>query len=245
MIDIIAKYFLLFIIYSFLGWCMEMVYCYYCTKKWVDRGFLIGPICPIYGVGCLGISLLLIKYKNDPIVLFLMTALICSLLEYFTSYLMEKLFKARWWDYSDKKYNINGRICLELIWAFGVLGLFIVYLVHPFFINILNGIDNSFLIFVSAILFVLFMVDNVISFRIISSFKTVAKSVHKDSTEEITKKIREKLMKQGGLYKRLVNAFNFEASEKLLREVKEKIKHRTKEAKERIDKEIKKKKQSR
>ncbi len=220
---------------------MEMVYCYYCTKKWVNRGFLIGPVCPIYGVGCLGISILLKKYYDDPIVLFLTTAFICSLLEYFTSYLMEKLFKARWWDYSDKKFNINGRICLELIWAFGALGLFVMYILNPAIMKFLNSIDKSLLMFIAIILFVGFIIDNIVSFKIISGFKSVAKSVRKDSTEEITKKIREKLMKQGGLYKRLVTAFNFEASEKLLKEVREKIIKTTSEAKNRIDKQINKK----
>lgn len=243
MIDSLVMYFLLFIIYSFLGWCMEMVYCYYCTRKWVNRGFLIGPVCPIYGIGCLGIALLLNKYRNDPLILFLATAFICSILEYFTSYLMEKLFKARWWDYSDKKYNINGRICLEIIWAFGVLGLFVIYLLHPFFMNVFTSLDSSLIKFLALILLIIFIVDNVISLKIISSFKTVAKSVKKDSTEEITKKIREKLIKQGGLYKRLVTAFNFEASEKLLKEVRMKIKKTTSVAKEKIDSEIKKRKQ--
>ena len=242
MIYTLALYFLLFIIYSFLGWTMEMVYCYYCTKKWVNRGFLIGPICPIYGFGCLGIALLLKKYYNDPLVLFLMTAFICSLLEYFTSYIMEKLFKARWWDYSDKKYNINGRICLEMLGAFGLLGLLIIYVIHPFIMNILSGLDASLVIFISGIFLVIYIVDNVISFRVISSFKNVAKSIKKDSTEEITKKIREKLIRQGGLYKRLVTAFNFEASEKLLKEVREKIKLKTSMAKERLDKQINKNK---
>ena len=242
MIDTLALYFLLFIIYSFLGWGMEMVYCYYCTKKWVDRGFLIGPICPIYGVGCLGISILLNKYYDDPIVLFLTTAFVCSLLEYFTSYIMEKLFKARWWDYSDKKYNINGRICLEIIGAFGVLGLLLTNEIHPFIMNILGHIDSSFLNFIALVIFAIFVVDIAVSVKIISGFKSVAKSVRKDSTEEITKKIREKLMKQGGLYKRLVNAFNFEASEKLLKEVRQRIKETTSKAKDKIDKQIKKKK---
>ena len=72
---------------------MEMVVCYIATKEWVNRGFLIGPICPIYGCGCLLIILLLDRYLKDPIVLFVMAMLLCSLLEYFTSYLMEKLFK--------------------------------------------------------------------------------------------------------------------------------------------------------
>lgn len=234
MIDKLAFYFVLFIIYAFLGWCMEMVFCYFNTKKWVDRGFLIGPICPIYGYGCLGIILLLKKYYDDPIVLFTMAVLICSLLEYFTSYAMEKLFKARWWDYSDKKFNINGRICLELIFAFGLLGLLVMYGINPLISGLLSKVNITVLKVVALILLVLYLVDNIISFKIISGFKNVAKSVKKDNTEEITKKVKELLIKKGGLYKRLVTAFNFEASEKLLKDFKAHIKNTAKKAKNKI-----------
>lgn len=216
--------FLLFLIYSFLGWIMEMVVCYFATKKWVDRGFLIGPICPIYGSGCLLIILLLNKYLEDPLVLFVMAMLICSLLEYFTSYIMEKLFKARWWDYSHKKYNINGRICLDNILAFGILGLLMMFVINPFVVKMLGYISTNILNIVSLVLFIVFVVDLVVSLKIISGFKNVAKSIHKDSTEEITKKVKEILSKRGKLYKRLVSAFDFEASEKLIKDIKNKVK---------------------
>lgn len=216
--------FLLFIIYSFLGWIMEMIACYFSTKKWVDRGFLIGPICPIYGCGCILIILLLTKYIDDPFVLFVMAMLICSLLEYFTSYIMEKLFKARWWDYSHKKYNINGRVCLDNILAFGILGLLMMFVINPFIVKMLGYVNVKILNIISLVLFIVFIVDLVVSLKIISSFKNVAKSIHKDSTEEITKKVKEILSKRGKLYKRLVSAFEFEASEKLVKDIKNKVK---------------------
>lgn len=238
MLETILLYFLLFILYSFLGWCMETVFCFYETKKWVNRGFLIGPVCPIYGCGCLLMILLLQRYLEDPIVLFVMAMLICSLLEYFTSYIMEKLFKARWWDYSHLKYNINGRICLTNILLFGLLGLLIMYIVNPFVLNILEKINGDVLIGIAIVLFIIFLVDNIISLKIISGFKNVAKSVKKDSTEEITKKVRELLTSRGGLYKRLVSAFDFEASEKLLKNIKDKVRHETLKAKRLIDEHI-------
>ena len=123
-------YFLTFIIYSFVGWIMETLFCFFVTKKMVNRGFLIGPICPIYGVGCMLLIFLLNKYINQPIALFALSIIVCSILEYFTSYIMEKLFKVRWWDYSDKKFNINGRICLETMVPFGILGTLIVYFMN-------------------------------------------------------------------------------------------------------------------
>lgn len=220
----IGMLFLLFIIYSFLGWCMEMVVCYFATRKWVNRGFLIGPICPIYGWGCLLIILLLKRYLDDPLVLFVMSMVLCSLLEYYTSYLMEKLFKARWWDYSHKKYNINGRICLDNILAFGILGLLMMYFINPFVVKMLGFVSAKVLNVIAIIIFVVFLVDNIVSLKVISGFKKVAKSIHKDSTEEITKKVREILSSQGKLYRRLVSAFDFEASEKLIKNFKERVK---------------------
>ena len=117
----IRVYFLLFMTYAFLGWLMEVTLGLIQSKKFVNRGFLIGPYCPIYGFGGLLITFLLQKYVNDPIVLFFMALIICGILEYVTSYLMEKIFHARWWDYSNKKYNINGRVCLDTIIPFGLL----------------------------------------------------------------------------------------------------------------------------
>lgn len=226
--------FLLFIIYSVLGWMMEVVVVFFSTKKLVDRGFLIGPVCPIYGVGCILIVLLLNKYFDDPLVLLVMAMLICSILEYFTGYIMEKLFKARWWDYSDKKFNINGRVCLDNLIAFGFLGLLMVYVINPFFVKILTSIPSIVIYIVAGVLLVIFMVDIVISFTVIKGFGNIASSVKKDSTEEITKKVRELLLARGGLYKRLVSAFNFEASERLLRDIGNKVMTQAEKAKNKI-----------
>lgn len=238
MIDTFLYYFILFIIYSFLGWCMEMVVCYFASKKWVNRGFLLGPICPIYGVGCLIILILLKRYLDDPIVLFVMAVVLCSILEYFTSYLMEKLFKARWWDYSDKKYHINGRICLENAILFGLLGLLLSYVINPFVVKMLGFVPTLVFNIVAFIILVIFIVDYIISFKVISGFTKVAQTIKKDSTEEITKKVREILVKQGYLYRRLVSAFNFQASEKLIQNIKNKVKHETLKAKRMITESI-------
>ena len=105
---------------SFAGWIMETISISIRNKKFVNRGFLIGPVCPIYGYGVVLVSLLLQKYQNDIIVTFFMSIIICGFLEYFTSYFMEIIFKARWWDYSQRKFNINGRVCLENLVLFGL-----------------------------------------------------------------------------------------------------------------------------
>ena len=200
-------YFMLFIIYSFIGWSIEVVGKLIEKHKFINRGFLVGPICPIYGWGCIAIILLLSKYKSSPIVLFLMAIIICSILEYFTSYFMEKLFHVRWWDYTRRKYNINGRICAETMIPFGLLGCLVVYIVNPIFAGLLNKIPVNTLNILAIIIFTLYIIDNVVSLSVMFGFKGTLKTVEKDGTEEITKKVREVLLQRNFLYKRLVNAF--------------------------------------
>lgn len=200
-------YFMLFIIYSFIGWSIEVVGKLIEKHKFINRGFLVGPICPIYGWGCIAIILLLSKYKSSPIVLFLMAIIICSILEYFTSYFMEKLFHVRWWDYTRRKYNINGRICAETMIPFGLLGCLVVYIVNPIFTGLLNKIPVNTLNILAIIIFTIYVIDNIVSLSVMFGFKGTLKTVEKDGTEEITKKVREVLLKRNFLYKRLVNAF--------------------------------------
>ena len=200
-------YFMLFIIYSFIGWSIEVVGKLIEKHKFINRGFLVGPICPIYGWGCIAIILLLSKYKSSPIVLFLMAIIICSILEYFTSYFMEKLFHVRWWDYTRRKYNINGRICAETMIPFGILGCLVVYIVNPIFTGLLNKIPVNTLNILAIIIFTIYVIDNIVSLSVMFGFKGTLKTVEKDGTEEITKKVREVLLKRNFLYKRLVNAF--------------------------------------
>lgn len=200
-------YFMLFIIYSFIGWSIEVVGKLIEKHKFINRGFLVGPICPIYGWGCIAIILLLSKYKSSPIVLFLMAIIICSILEYFTSYFMERLFHVRWWDYTRRKYNINGRICAETMIPFGLLGCLVVYIVNPIFTGLLNKIPVNILNILAIIIFTIYVIDNIVSLSVMFGFKGTLKTVEKDGTEEITKKVREVLLKRNFLYKRLVNAF--------------------------------------
>ena len=106
-------YFILFLIYSFVGWAIEVVVTFNKDKRFVNRGFLLGPYCPIYGFSSIIMILYLSRYRSSFITVFLLAVVVCSIMEYLVSYIMEKLFKARWWDYSNRKFNINGRVCLE------------------------------------------------------------------------------------------------------------------------------------
>lgn len=207
MINTIEIYFLLFISYAFLGWCMEVI-CKLIEKgKFINRGFLIGPYCPIYGWGAIAITLLLKRYTYDVLVLFVMSTIICSIIEYFTSYFMEKRYHARWWDYSNKKFNINGRICLETLIPFGILGVIIMYVTNPWLLNIYEKIPAIYLHVITAILAIIFLVDNIISSNVISSINKEGSKLVKDNTEEITEKVKQILREKSWLHRRLINAY--------------------------------------
>ncbi len=206
----LSMYFIIFIIYSFLGWVMETILCSFQEKKLVNRGFLIGPTCPIYGWGAIIISLFLTNYKNDYVVVFCLATILAGILEYFTSFAMEKIFHARWWDYSKNKFNINGRICLETMIPFGILGLIIIYILNPFFKNVLTMIPQNVVIIIAIILLVLLILDTVISLNVVSkvtkAVKNINKEERKDNTNEITEKVKT-ILRDTWSGKRLLDAF--------------------------------------
>ena len=237
----IRVYFLLFIIYAVIGWCMEVTCKLIQYKRFINRGFLIGPYCPIYGYGAILITFLLKKYTNDPIALFFMAIIICGTLEYLTSYFMEKIFKARWWDYSQKKFNINGRICLNTIIPFGLLGLFIMYVSNPFFISKIEMLPQMWLSILFWALLAIYIVDNIVSGIVIRYVKKTEKIVGKDldNTEEITKKVKEVLQSKSALHRRLLNAYpSLETVKIKIKAKKEKIKEKVEEQKEELENKI-------
>ena len=187
----IELYVLLFFIYSFAGWFMESVGGIINVKKFINRGFLIGPYCPVYGFGVILITLLLDKYRTDFFLVFILSILICGTLEYLTSFYMEKIFNARWWDYHNRKFNINGRICLETLLPFGFVGSLILCYVNPFLVNIFSKLSTVFLNSVCLFLLIIYTIDCLISLFIIFSFKGETYS-QKDNTEEISNKVKDK-----------------------------------------------------
>lgn len=187
----IQPLFLIFMIYAVLGWCMETVLKSIPERHFVNRGFLIGPYCPIYGYGALILTILLQKYQGDIFALFLMSFFLCSILEYLTSYLMEKLFKARWWDYSQKHFQLNGRICLQNSLFFGVGGVLLIRVFNPVLLDFLTIDFTLWTNLVTGLLLLLFLIDNFVSFHIINSFKRTALAEVKDDTEEISIQVRE------------------------------------------------------
>ena len=193
MILYLSKLFLCFIIFSFIGWFLEVLYGIYKLKKFVNRGFLMGPLCPIYGISCVIMYLIFSQIKN-PIILFLASALFCSIIEYVASYILEKIFKVRWWDYDYMKFNINGRICLEMVIPFGLLGFISTYYIVPFVLSIINRLPIIYIYIITLILLLLLITDVIVSILIITKFKkNGAKSQNKDNTIEITEFVKSSI----------------------------------------------------
>ena len=238
MFEQIKIYFLLFLIYSILGWGMEVICSLVNLKKFVNRGFLIGPYCPIYGCGAILITFLLKKYTQDPFTLFIMAILLCGVLEYLTSYVMEKVFHLRWWDYSKKKFNINGRVCLETIIPFGILGLIIIYITNPFILDKLEQLSVNIRDILFYGLLIIYIIDNMLTlitmFGIKKTTAVVSKENREDNTEEITKKVREILLGEKAFTQiRLFNAYPKLQTIRI--KVKEKIEKTKEEINDKID----------
>ncbi|MBU5455114.1 putative ABC transporter permease, partial [Caproiciproducens sp. MSJ-32] len=131
---------LLFFIYSFLGWCLEVSYAAIKTGKFVNRGFLYGTVCPIYGLGALIVIISLNPIKNNILLLFLASILLTSFLEFLAGFLLEKIFQNKWWDYSDLPYNLKGYICLKFSIYWGIACIFIIKFIQPFIYTLINAI---------------------------------------------------------------------------------------------------------
>lgn len=154
------RYLLWFFLYSFVGWVYESILCSVEQRHPVNRGFLNGPLCPIYGSGAILFLLLLGRLKN-PILIFVLGMLIASVLEYFTSWLMELIFHARWWDYSRMKCQLHGRICLIGAIIFGTFSVVLVKWLHPFVRSLTDPMPDTAVLLVSLFLLLLMLADTV------------------------------------------------------------------------------------
>lgn len=156
----VAYYIVEFFFYSISGWCIESTYCSIGEKRLINRGFLTGPLCPIYGTGALVMTVLLYNpFRGRPFITFLLGMLLCDLVEYLTSFLMETLFHARWWDYTYEFMNLNGRICLKhsIFWGIGAVGF--VEVIHPGVDALLCSVPENILLYISVGLVAVLVLD--------------------------------------------------------------------------------------
>ena len=203
-----AFYFMLFFGFSVVGWITECISCSIWYHRFIiDRGFLLGPYCPIYGFGALGGYIFLSSYADEPVALFTMAMVGASIIEYLTSVVMEKLFNARWWDYTKQPFNIEGRICLKNSILFGIMALVFIYYVKPAYLYLVSLVSHRFLIVLSLICLCIYILDTIISFILMSKIKNKITNVRKDSTYDIDKEIKVLLKDYKFYFKKLFKSF--------------------------------------
>ena len=161
----------LFCIYSFFGWCTEVIYHTVKTGEFVNRGFLNGPVCPIYGFGVLTVIVALEPLKDNLLVLFIGSVFLTSLIEFVTGFVLEKIFHDKWWDYSDEPFNIKGYICLRLSLLWGIACLLVVDIAHPLIFDFLKAVPLTLGKILLTISLVAFIVDFIVTVLRISKFK--------------------------------------------------------------------------
>lgn len=172
-IQTMSQLFTYFIVYAFLGWILEVVYHLFTNRKFINRGFLFGPVCPIYGFGAVILIVLLEHLGDSSIAIFVGGAFFASVLEYITGYLLEKLFHQKWWDYSQMRYNLNGYISLGFSIIWGFVSLFLVKILHPFVLSILNKIPSNIMNILVPSLFIVIALDTFYTVMSLVEFKKV------------------------------------------------------------------------
>ena len=176
-----------FIIYSFLGWCLESIYKTIIFKKPTNSGFLYGPFCPMYGIGAI-IMIIAGRSFNNIIIVFIMAFLIFTIWEYIVAVFLEKAFKTKYWDYSDMKFNIHGRVCLKNSVYWGILGVLLIFVIQPIFENLTNIMPSNILKYINVILCIAISIDTIITlFRIMFIDKKIRQVF------EIGETIKEKI----------------------------------------------------
>ncbi len=167
-LDLLVCY---FFCYAVLGYVVEVLYCSFFEKRLVNRGFLHGPYLPIYGFGSLMIVVLFQHQTVHPFLVFGLALLLTSLLEYVTSYLLERIFKVKLWDYHTYPFNIHGRVCLLNATLFGLLGLLVIYGIHPFLDRFIQRLDGKLLDAFSTLIVVVISIDTTSSVFRLAAFQ--------------------------------------------------------------------------
>lgn len=176
-----------FVIYAFLGWCLEVVYAAVNTGSFVNRGFLNGPVCPIYGVGAVIVIDFLMPFRDNLVLLFITSVFITSLLEYVTGLALEKLFNDKWWDYSQYPFNIRGYICLKFSLAWGIGCILTMKIIHPVIVEFVKLIPTFLGNILLLSLAIVFIIDLVSTVDTVMKLNFRLKRIH-----EISGKIKEK-----------------------------------------------------
>ncbi len=167
----------MFLVYSFLGWCLEVFFYAINKGKFINRGFLNGPFCPIYGFSLIFIHLFLFEKVANPIWIFFISGFIVSMMEVIVGFLLHKVFNQRWWDYSNEKYNIGGYICLRFSLTWGLLCLVIINYIHPLIVKLTSMIPNNIGLIIVISLYIIITIDFISTLKSIIKFNNELKII--------------------------------------------------------------------
>lgn len=204
------EFVIMLFLFSILGWVMEVTLKFIQYHRFINRGFLIGPYCPIYGFGVVGVTILvggLLGRAGTYPETFMAGFVICGFLEYMTSLYMEKMFHARWWDYSNKPMNLHGRIWIGNLILFGLASVIIVKLIDPHYFNFIATIDPLIISVLAWIIIILMVSDYILSHILMNIVKKEIDNSTGDNTEEISRQIHELLRNRSALHRRILRAY--------------------------------------
>lgn len=208
-----------FFVYGFLGWCTEVAYAAAKQGKFVNRGFLNGPICPVYGIGVGVVVQFLTPVENNLVLLYISSTILVTVIEGITGFLLEKIFHNKWWDYSEQPLNIGGYVCVlfSLIW--GVFCVLIVKIIHPLIYKVLTMIPLVLGIVVMACLAVGLLADLYVTASGILKMNRRLEAMEKIAAElkELSDKVGE------NIYENVMEGMEFREEKKArIEELKEK-----------------------
>ena len=201
---------LLFFVFSVLGWCMEVLLKYIQYHRFINRGFLIGPYCPIYGSGIVFITVMvsiLSGVESSVGTTFSISFIGCGILEYAVSYYLEKRFHARWWDYSTKPMNLHGRIWIGNLILFGIGGTLVIEVINPIMYSLFDRIPVRGLYTLTIIIILVMSADYLTSHFVMKFVKSSVENSEADNTESISKEIKLLMSNKSIFYKRIADAY--------------------------------------
>ena len=209
-ITTVCQLILLFFLAACAGWCMEVTLKFIQYRRFINRGFLIGPYCPIYGWGVVAITVVVggfIGREGTIGETFLAGFFLCGALEYFTSWYMEKLFHARWWDYSQKPMNLNGRIWIGNLILFGLASVAIIHWIDPVYFAWADLIAPTVLHCIAIAIVALMIADHALSHALMNIVRKEIDAQDGDNTEEISLRVHELLKNRSLLIRRIHQAY--------------------------------------
>ena len=201
---------LLFFAYSFIGWIIEVVGKYRQFHRFINRGFLTGPWLPIYGTGTTLITVVmgyLSRYDSSYGTTFIVSFFLCGTVEYLVSYVLEKKFHARWWDYSQRPMNLHGRVWIGNLILFGLAGVLVFKVTNPLFLRLFQAADPLVLEIIAGALTVIIITDYIVSHFVLKLVKVGVESSEADNTEEISKEVKLLLSDRSVFYRRFADAY--------------------------------------